>query len=329
MPEGPCPFVDHCNQNVRWDVMPHVFIGCASRGNLEAVRRSLLRGADVNCRSREKTPLIVAAWHGHAETVELLIKSGADLDSVTLAGKSALLYAASNPETSSEIQRATVMKLMAYGADPRLKDSDGVAPEHYNIVDEVMDSDDLREERLRVVEELLGIHREQFQPCENLKEIRGGRYTTMHLRSLALAGPFPAVEHVDLAHNEELLRTTEGRAALAQLLGSCQENLRILGLAITRATPEVLWAVAAAGPFRALQRVGLVGNKELLRTAEGGVALAQLLGSCQESLRCIDLQGTGATPEALQAVVAAGPFRALQKVNLGCNQEPSAEAASQ
>jgi len=311
--------------------MPDVLISKAALGELEAVHKLLLRGAVVNCRSsRETTPLIIAAFHGHAETVELLIRSKANLDSVTRLGRSALLCAASNLDTSPEIRRATVMKLLAYGADPYLTDSTGDAPERHNIVAEVMDSLDLREENFRVIEKLLGIELEtgrQYYTNVNLAYIKEllhtaegsadsswlasrrsfnlSSFTPQALRAIAAAGPLRALEKVYLCDDKEFLRAAQGGAALTQFLGSCRESLRCIFLSYTGVMPEALRAVAAAGPFLALEAVDLSGNKDLFHKAEGGASLLQLLGSCQERLLNIDLKDTGATPEALRAVAAA------------------------
>lgn len=69
----------------------------AARGNLDAVRMALSCGADTSfVGSFGRTPLIIAAMHGHADVVtELAAAPGALLDAVDFnRGWSALMYAA-------------------------------------------------------------------------------------------------------------------------------------------------------------------------------------------------------------------------------------------
>lgn len=73
-------------------------ICCAEKGCTNAVIRLLESGADVNAKewaANCMTALMKAAWNGHADTVEALIKNGAD---VILRNKeggwSALVWAA-------------------------------------------------------------------------------------------------------------------------------------------------------------------------------------------------------------------------------------------
>ena len=56
-------------------------IEAAGRGDVEAVRRLLRAGADVNAQDDEGwTALIAAAQKGLAPVVELLLEEGADVD---------------------------------------------------------------------------------------------------------------------------------------------------------------------------------------------------------------------------------------------------------
>ena len=55
-------------------------VAAAFRGNNKMVRYLLERGADIGIQNRDgNTPLHVSAWAGKIETVELLIKNGADI----------------------------------------------------------------------------------------------------------------------------------------------------------------------------------------------------------------------------------------------------------
>ena len=53
----------------------------AHTGNIEAVKKHLASGADLNTKDSEGgTPLHHAAWNGHKEVAELLIEKGANVN---------------------------------------------------------------------------------------------------------------------------------------------------------------------------------------------------------------------------------------------------------
>ena len=61
----------------------------SAKGNLEAVRSRLDRGADLNedyGGPRGWSPLMVAAYHGHLDVVKLLVGRGANLEAVEVDG---------------------------------------------------------------------------------------------------------------------------------------------------------------------------------------------------------------------------------------------------
>jgi ankyrin repeat protein len=63
-------------------------------GDVEAVRRLLRAGGDVDARDRHgQTALMLAAHHGHREIVELLIETGADLNVAAKYNLTALMLA--------------------------------------------------------------------------------------------------------------------------------------------------------------------------------------------------------------------------------------------
>ena len=72
-----------------------VLVGCgepsihdaAHTGNIEAVKKHLASGADLNTKdSEDGTPLHHAAWNGHKEVAELLIEKGAVVNALGVNG---------------------------------------------------------------------------------------------------------------------------------------------------------------------------------------------------------------------------------------------------
>src|SRR5262245_35542407 len=56
-------------------------IAAAKRGDAEAVKSLLAKGANVNAKTRyDQTPLMFAAEKGHLEIVRILIEAGADIN---------------------------------------------------------------------------------------------------------------------------------------------------------------------------------------------------------------------------------------------------------
>ena len=123
-------------------------------GNLEDVKRLVLKGATVDAEDPEKrTSLMWAAFNGHTAVVEYLILRDAKVDSKDSSGRTALMYASSGPyaetvelllEKGAEVnvqgtlegftalmtaaaegQLEVVRLLLEHGADQSLKDKDG------------------------------------------------------------------------------------------------------------------------------------------------------------------------------------------------------------
>jgi hypothetical protein len=93
----------------------------AVQGDVEAVRRHIAAGADLNAREpmAGSTPLIAAATFGRTEAAKALIKAGAHLNAKNNDGSTALIAAALLART--EIVRA----LLDAGADRSLRNKSG------------------------------------------------------------------------------------------------------------------------------------------------------------------------------------------------------------
>ena len=95
--------------------------GAVMRNNVEAAKKALANGADVNARgimATENTPLIHAATAGAKEIVELLIANGAEMNA-RYQGKTALLHTATYHKEIVEL-------LIANGAEANAKVESGL-----------------------------------------------------------------------------------------------------------------------------------------------------------------------------------------------------------
>ena len=94
-----------------------------SENDVDAVKRLLSQGADVNRSPFAFPPLATAASHGRTELAKMLIAAGAKVNAIeSLSGGTALFWAAFNGHAEA------VKLLLEKGADPNLKTKDGTTP---------------------------------------------------------------------------------------------------------------------------------------------------------------------------------------------------------
>lgn len=73
-----------------------------SKGDFPTVKKFIEYGADVNERSNDMTPLMIAARYNNLEIMEYLLSKGADMNFRNDAGMTALKYAAASNAKDAE-----------------------------------------------------------------------------------------------------------------------------------------------------------------------------------------------------------------------------------
>ncbi len=114
------------------DADPRESIWAAARaGDVDAIKAHLDAGADVNERDPKLNmpPLMLAAISDHPEAVDVLVRSGADIEAQDDKGSTALLIAAFFGRAGS------VERLVAAGADVNARNDDGSTPRDMLSVD--------------------------------------------------------------------------------------------------------------------------------------------------------------------------------------------------
>jgi len=103
-------------------------------GDLPKLRKLLKAGIDPNIGNGERmTPLFVAAVHGRAEAVKMLLDHGANPNLVDVDGTAALQLATYEAGTvgGTDGHRAVVALLLRHGADPDHKNKWGATPRRF------------------------------------------------------------------------------------------------------------------------------------------------------------------------------------------------------
>ena len=115
--------------NAKDDIQDSSYLYAGASGHLEILKLTLANGADLKSTNRYGgTALIPACERGHVETVRLLTtKSGIDVNHVNNLGWTCLLEIVILGDGGARHQEATKLVLAA-GANPNIRDKDGVSP---------------------------------------------------------------------------------------------------------------------------------------------------------------------------------------------------------
>lgn len=98
--------------------LPAAWMEAARRGIINYLRARLTVGDDVNARSEDgKTALMITAFKGKAEAMQVLIAAGADLNAVDIKGNTALMWAI--------MGSGILQPLLDAGADLHIRRADG------------------------------------------------------------------------------------------------------------------------------------------------------------------------------------------------------------
>lgn len=93
-------------------------IKAADRQDTAALRQALENNADINTKTADGfTPVIIAAFKNHFETLDILVENGAELNHMTTRGSSALSLALHHMPYNADAQKC-LDRLLEAGADP-------------------------------------------------------------------------------------------------------------------------------------------------------------------------------------------------------------------
>ncbi len=104
---------------------PSAITMAASEGKLKCLQLLLKYGADINGKGKSLPPLHIAAAEDKRDVVDFLISKNVNINKQDVAGRTALMYAA------SEGKKHIVIKLLDAGADKSIADSNGTTAYDY------------------------------------------------------------------------------------------------------------------------------------------------------------------------------------------------------
>jgi ankyrin repeat protein len=119
---------DGADVNAQDENLDSAFLLAGAEGRLEILKLTLAAGANLRSTNRYGgTALIPACHHGHVDTVRDLLKTAVEVNHVNRLGWTALLEVAILGDGSARYVEIADM-LIARGADVNLADRSGVAP---------------------------------------------------------------------------------------------------------------------------------------------------------------------------------------------------------
>jgi len=119
----------------------------AKEGDLHAAFIAIHKGADLSAPHdiRQEMALHAAAYAGHKDVVTFLLEVGANVNSPSRLGRTALHLAALSVQPQHRTEMATL--LVAHGADCSIKDVDGKTARDYALQEGQFDIVDLLDQR--------------------------------------------------------------------------------------------------------------------------------------------------------------------------------------
>jgi len=102
----------------------------AEAGDIALMKRLIAEGVDVNANFGMGPPLKYAAWSGHKEAVQFLLKQGAKVDAAEDGGRTPLRYAAWGSWKHNQASLEVAKELIKNGADVNSRADIGFTPLH-------------------------------------------------------------------------------------------------------------------------------------------------------------------------------------------------------